>query len=300
MEYKELVLEDSIRIEAIYSIHYFEYTKTFSYPGESHNFWEFICADIGNVSVISGSDTFVLEAGNIFFHQPNEFHNIEILDDIPPNLVVISFRSNSKLMDFFIKRLLSIDEVERALLADIIREAGQCFSTPLHDPYVECLHLSETAPLGGQQVIRNKLELFLLSLVRKIQLSPTIYNSRKKTIKKTYDELLYQRILLYMQQHLQEKLTIQSICTRHNIGATRLQTLFHAQTGLSAMDYFNQLKIDEIKSLIRTEMFNFSQIAEKMGFSSIHYFSKFFKRYSGQTPTEYSTSIKALIEKNNS
>mgnify|MGYP003413127685 CR=1 FL=1 len=38
-----------ITIEKIFSVHYFEYASNFSFEGESHDFWEFICVDKGIV-----------------------------------------------------------------------------------------------------------------------------------------------------------------------------------------------------------------------------------------------------------
>ena len=44
------------------------------------------------------------------------------------------------------------------------------------------------------------------------------------------------------------------------------------------------------------EYYNFTQIADRLGFSSIHYFSRQFKRITGMTPSEYASSIKALSD----
>ena len=51
------------------------------------------------------------------------------------------------------------------------------------------------------------------------------------------------------------------------------------------------------RQLIRENQMNFTQISEFLGYSSIHYFSRQFKKISGMTPTEYITSIKALSER---
>ena len=51
------------------------------------------------------------------------------------------------------------------------------------------------------------------------------------------------------------------------------------------------------QQLIRENQMNFAQISEFLGYSSIHYFSRQFKKISGMTPTEYITSIKALSER---
>ena len=39
VSYNGIHLENSISIDKIFSIHYFEYMNTFSFEGESHDFW---------------------------------------------------------------------------------------------------------------------------------------------------------------------------------------------------------------------------------------------------------------------
>ena len=73
MAYDGIKLKNSISIEKLYSIHYFEYMSDFKFPGETHDFWEFVCVDKGEVSVTVGDRQFVLKRGEIAFHQTNEF-----------------------------------------------------------------------------------------------------------------------------------------------------------------------------------------------------------------------------------
>ena len=54
--------------------------------------------------------------------------------------------------------------------------------------------------------------------------------------------------------------------------------------------------MDLAKQMIRENHYNFTQIADTLGFSSIHYFSRQFKRITGMTPSEYASSIKALSD----
>lgn len=42
MTYIKTKLKRSIDIDAIITLHYFEYMKNFEFKGESHNFWEFL------------------------------------------------------------------------------------------------------------------------------------------------------------------------------------------------------------------------------------------------------------------
>ena len=56
------------------------------------------------------------------------------------------------------------------------------------------------------------------------------------------------------------------------------------------------MKIDFAKQLIRENDMNFTQISDFLGYSSIHYFSRQFKRSTGMTPSEYVSSIRALAD----
>ena len=75
-----------------------------------------------------------------------------------------------------------------------------------------------------------------------------------------------------------------------------IQKLFKEETGWSVMEYFYRLKIEEAKRLIREETNNFTQIADILGYSTIHYFSRQFKKIVGMSPSEYSKSILTLAK----
>lgn len=73
MSYNGIHLENSISIDKIFSIHYFEYMNTFSFEGESHDFWEFICVDKGEVGVTAGSEHLILKRVIFCFIRPMNF-----------------------------------------------------------------------------------------------------------------------------------------------------------------------------------------------------------------------------------
>ena len=73
-KYYGIQLQDLFHIEELFSLHYFEYMSTFSFPGESHDFWEFVCVDKGEVEIGAGPLTHTLRRGEIAFHYPGEFH----------------------------------------------------------------------------------------------------------------------------------------------------------------------------------------------------------------------------------
>lgn len=301
MGYDGIALHNSINIGKIYSIHYFEYMNDFSFEGESHNFWEFICVDKGEVGVTAGDSFTILKKGDIAFHQPNEFHNVQAVSGIAPNLVVISFQCTDDAMRFFKKKILQIDETERNLLADIIIEARRCFDCRLDDPYLQNMPLKESDLFGSEQMIHLLLTQFIIHLIRRYS-TPLMLHKRPprldsiKATKSKSDAEVFNRIVGYLEEKLNTRVTIEQICHDNLIGSSQLQKIFKEQCNMGIIEYFSLMKINAAKELMRTNQMNFTQISEHLGYTSIHYFSRQFKKVTGMTPSEYASSIKAMAD----
>ena len=293
MMYKGTLLTDTISIHEVFTIHYFEYMSDFSFAGESHNFWEFVFVDKGEIDIYMESIHARLKKGEVAFHKPNEFHRLQATGSSAPNLVVISFECSDAVMQFFEGKIFSLDETEKILLGEIVKEAKTLFNCRLDDPYLTEMTKYEQPPFGAEQFIRIHLEHFLLHLLRRKQDSPS---STPKVIASKGNSEVFNRVLAYMEKNLCLHLTIEQICRDNMIGRSQLQKIFQQKTGLGVIEYFSNMKIDAAKQMMRTDLMNFTQIAEKLGYSSIHYFSRQFKKITGMTPSEYVSSIKALSE----
>ncbi len=301
MAYLGVKLRDSIVVGKIYSIHYFEYMSDFSFEGESHNFWEFICVDKGEVGVTGGKDFHILKKGEVAFHKPNEFHNVKATGETAPNLVVVSFQCENEAMRFFKNRILKIDETERNLLADIIIEARRCFDCRLDDPYLQNMPQKDPDQFGSEQLIKLYLEHFLIHIIRRYS-NPIVLKKKPprvdtpKAMKSNSDSDLFNRVADYLEAHLGSHVTIEEICRDNLIGRSQLQKIFRERSNLGIIEYFSLMKINAAKQMIRTNKLNFTQISEQLGYTSIHYFSRQFKKITGMTPSEYASSIKAMSE----
>ncbi len=301
MGYNGVILKKSISINKIYSIHYFEYMSNFSFEGETHDFWEFICVDKGEVNVTAGSETTVLKRGDIAFHQPNEFHSVQATGKIAPNLVVISFHCEDEAMTFFRKKTLKIDETERNILASIIIEARRCFDCRLDDPYLQNMPRKEPDMFGAEQLICLYLEQLLIHLIRRYSNPLAIRGeivkaAPLKSTKSKSDAEIFSRVTDYLALRINAAVSIEQICRDNLVGRSQLQKIFKERCGMGIIEYFTLLKINAAKEMIRTGHLNFTQISEQLGYSSIHYFSRQFKKSTGMTPSEYALSIKAMAE----
>ena len=314
MNYQGIPLQKEFQIEELFSLHYFEYMSTFSFPGETHDFWEFVCVDKGEVTIGADNHTYVLRKGEIAFHEPNEFHWVKANGNIAPNLIVISFSCTSLCMDFFrkkipsgrfkgslfLKKILQVDDLERGILARLIAEAGEFLKGRLDDPYQTVLERNPSASTMSGQLIQLYLEQLLINLYRRytvLSKPASSFQSLENTVRENTDTEIFAQVTNYLSQNLNSRVTIEKICHDNLIGRSQLQKIFQRKTGLGIIEYFSRMKIDTAKQLIRSEQMNFTQISEKLGYASIHYFSRQFKKVTGMTPSEYASSIKAIADR---
>ncbi len=270
----------------------------FSFPGESHDFWELVCVDRGEIDALAGDRRLTLKKGNILFHKPNEFHNVLTNGKVSPSLVVIGFECHSPAIKSFEDQLMSVQDTEKELLAQIIVEARNTFSGRLDDPYQEELIFnSEPLTFGSAQLISHYLEQLMIHLYRRYFSYSLPVRSSRFLAEASSGNDTYNRIVRYMEEHLGERMTIDRICRDNLVGRSQLQKLFRDTKGCGVIEFFSMMKIDTAKQMIRDNQLNFTQIADRLGYNSIHYFSRQFKQITTMTPSEYATSIRLLSEK---
>ena len=295
MAYQSVQLDSELSIEKIYTIHYYEYQNDFYFSGERHNFWEFQCVDKGSAEIVTDNGSHILNRNQVIFHRPNEFHTLKAAGRNAQNIIVISFSCDSPCMNIFENKVLEFSDTECGILGRIIAEARNCFVSPLDNPYLEKMEKKDDIPFGAQKLLTLYLEELLIHVIRRYTMahysaSAGIYDSCQSTSEAC------RNIIHYLEQHIRESMTIDEISKSNMIGRSQLQKLFRDQYQCGVIEFFSRMKIDFAKQLIRENDMNFTQISDFLGYSSIHYFSRQFKKLSGMTPTEYATSIKAISE----
>ncbi len=78
-----------------------------------------------------------------------------------------------------------------------------------------------------------------------------------------------------------------SLC---NLSTPHFKALFTKTVHMSPTAYIVQLKLAHIKNLLLTTDLAISEIARQMGFNDQMYLSRFFKKHTGMTPTEFRKS----------
>ncbi|MEF3310538.1 AraC family transcriptional regulator [Paenibacillus sp. GYB004] len=289
------VLKEELTIRKLVTFYYREMSKHFSTKGgERHDFWEFIYIDKGEVEFYTDLGTYHLRQGDILFFMPDLFHGGRSLNKTTCNIIILSFECDSACMSVFEGECrFRLQEDEYQILSLIVQEGLQAFDPPVNSPMISgCPHERESAAFGGEQLIRNYLEIFLIRLIRRRRAEQSA-RSKAALVGEVPTNESFSKIIQFMKSHIEQNYTLDQLCDIFAISRTGLKMIFKEHTGMGAMEYFNRLKVDRAKQLIREENGNISSIAESLGYSSIHHFSKQFKRIADMTPSEYARSILA-------
>jgi len=196
-----------VDVTKIVTIHDFEFGSDFVFSGESHNFWELVYVNKGNVLITRDGEEIVLGQGQLIFHKPNEFHSIRALDS-SPDFLVISFASTSLAMDGLEGYCAPLERPHRALLASIVKEAERCYIIPKNDTNLRQLRRRPTAPIGSEQLIKNYLEQLLIYLLRASSES----NERDFVPQMAEEVPLVAAIKEYLTVRREENVRIEDIC----------------------------------------------------------------------------------------
>ena len=249
-----------VSVSDIITVHYFEFDKNFCSDGESHNFWELVYAEKESIICRADGKTFELQQGEMYFHKPNEFHAHKANGKTAPNVFIISFECNSKSVSFF---------------NDI----------PVSDPLSKKMELRKNPSLGGLQEIKNYLEILLINLMREADDNPEENGVFLQD--EEYSKKLVNDVLNILKNGIYARLTIADICKESAYSRSQLFKQFRKYTGKSIMEYYNLLKIEKSKQLLRENNLTVAEISDKLCFDSPNYFTKKFKKTVNLTPLKY-------------
>ena len=72
-----------------------------------------------------------------------------------------------------------------------------------------------------------------------------------------------------------------------SINASYLSSLFKKETGKTLTEFITQKRMQQAAFLLRTTQLQVQTVAQHCGIYDVNYFTKMFKKFSGQTPKEF-------------
>ncbi len=109
-------------------------------------------------------------------------------------------------------------------------------------------------------------------------------------------DLLLEQINSYLYNNREQSFTIETMAQSMGYTASQLRTLFRKHIHHTSLgSYIRSRRISAAARLIQTTDHNITQISQKLGFSSIHSFSRLFKATYGISPKQYEIESRKAI-----
>ena len=281
-------IKRDIVIEGFHSIYYFEFGKDFSHTPEKYDFWEIMYVDSGKINAIADGVGHIVTQGQLVFNRPGEVHAHVSNKVDPNNMLVITFTCKSPAMEFFSKKIFTLGKTEKTLMSLFIKAAREALGK-IPDEYKnrDPLDFSK-APIGSMQLLECYLTELLIVLLQGSE--HTENTVRDEGSRELGQDKVFELMVSYLEDNIYGELNLSDICSKFYMGKSQVCKIFSDHTGGGPIEYYSDLKINEAKRLLRRDT-SVSRVSDMLGYSSIHNFSRAFKKKIGMSPSEYKKKI---------
>jgi AraC-like DNA-binding protein len=132
--------------------------------------------------------------------------------------------------------------------------------------------------VGYHQVIPG-ITLEILALVHAL--------STNKEFNSDEDEQAVEKAKFFLRENLESSLDMKKLIKELPMSYSKFRKLFKEVTGESPNQYHLNLRLDKARELLNTTNLNVTEVAYNLGFESVFYFSKLFKKKNGVSPKSY-------------
>ena len=217
----------------------------------------------------------------MIIYAPASYHEASAVRPTLAEAGILTFEATSEILPMLYNKVITLTPNQKSVLASIVDEGISYFRKRETDDPVAGMVLREGISPTDLWGLKKHIELFLIDVYR------TYNASLSKASKDLKWDMEFSSAVNFLQSNLSSQLTLEQIAIGCSMSVSKLKLLFRQKAGMGVIDYLNRLRIERAKQLIRDGQLNFTQIAEELGFSSLHYFSRFFKKSTGMSPSEY-------------
>ena len=268
--YKSLI--PGIQIKEIFTCFYQKRKADYRFPGERHPYFELTYVDRGTLNTTVDGVPHSLNQFDMMLYYPRQFHTQSTDKDRTCSYLTVTFSMNCEdsLKGLLKNKVIKVSEKVYKHLSVFIQAIRS-------DMYLS----NELAILELEKVLINAFQV-----VHQEQ-----YPQTREESEYIGQDVYFQRILDYITQNLYSPLSVDEICKEFSLSRSTLQAMFKENMRQSPKQYISKLKLEESKRLIHKHQYTISEISDRLGFTSIHYFSRKFKMEYGLSPSEYAKSI---------
>lgn len=95
------------------------------------------------------------------------------------------------------------------------------------------------------------------------------------------------RVTAYLIKHCGKHFAGEQLASQLNMNCSYLSAAFKQATGQTIIETHTKLRMNKAIELMRTSLYNVSEISEPLGYPNPYYFSRVFKKVLGESPSSY-------------
>ncbi|GGH23417.1 AraC family transcriptional regulator [Paenibacillus segetis] len=226
----------------------------------------------GKGNVVIGKKSYQLKEGMLFYICPDVLHSIEIDTEIPICFQSVHFSYAN--VSFNEGKWSVCDEVQMLSL-DAAQHLKDYYQ--IEDLFKKLLDCWNAKLPGYEFMSKTLLQQLFIAIAQNV----------KKQNQNYATSLKIEKIIQYMNQHMNHRVTLTELADLVQLSSTYLSRAFKVVTGYSVIEYFNKMKMDKAKEMILEGDKKIKEVAGELGFTDEFYFSRIFKRIEGISPSEY-------------
>ena len=253
----------SFSIRGFYTAFEANWNDNYVFHGESHNFWEIVFFEQGNVECVEDEKVYLVKDNCMLLHAPMEFHRIRSYPGTSPRGFILSFQADGTLPEGLKQGIFQLTEEEKEEYRSICNNVRKVVLNT-KEPYLS-------------QLAADQLSSFLIRLSKKTAVEEIVRSDRSES---------YHKIVSDMTKWVDGNLTLSDFAKQQSISVSYMKLLFWEYSGISPKTYYNQLRIQRAVALLNQNR-SIGEISETMNFSSQNYFTVFFRKHMGYSPSEY-------------
>lgn len=144
-----------------------------------------------------------------------------------------------------------------------------------------------------QDILLAALSEHLAVMLIREYLLPSVSPTTEPEETLNQQQLRFAEIVKHMNQHLDDKLTIEQLAEMSSMNRFHFIRSFKTAFGSSPYDYLTALRIDKAKTMLGTTRLSVNDVGRSCGFFSASRFSAAFRSLTGMTPSKYRQYLKA-------
>lgn len=125
-------------------------------------------------------------------------------------------------------------------------------------------------------------KVFQIEIDRNTQSEFTIFSGQKQ-----HDDAVVQQAQAYIEKNIEEKITIENLSSKFNVGRRNFDRRFIKATGNTPIEYSQRVKIESAKKAFETSRKTINEVMYEVGYADVKAFREVFRKYTGMSPLEY-------------